>query len=413
MQNKRGSSLYRWSYKTLQNYHRRKVLKRSIIEGLGAGRSGRTGRCLLSYIPNFINHICEKHGKSLWDSDQIREVCLQSARKSFFDTPQHWQSGELVRQLIERGYIVDCIYDRDGYLLEDVTKYDLIIDEWNNLDRWAQNNPRSKKWYYALTCHWLVWNSAELERLKWLFHRRGISYPAVRQLPPMLGLDSADVISYVGSDFIAGSFGRYSQKLMRVYPNPLVEIQEMPMKEWDYAKRKFIFFGSSGWVHRGLDLVIEAFLQTDLELYICTSDDKFLNVYGKELVAKPQIKYMGFVDPSSSIFRDIAGSSATVVYPSAAEGCSYSMVQCMHFGLIPLVTEAVGLGIHNIVPPLRGKTDQELIQTIIDRCNLIASMDNRQLEATSLEIWKYATTYHTYEGYSSSIASVLDKLHDS
>lgn len=55
----------------------------------------------------------------------------------------------MVRQFIARGFVVDCIFDRVGYLVKDVSSYDVIVDEWNNLPRWASLNPSARKLLYA------------------------------------------------------------------------------------------------------------------------------------------------------------------------------------------------------------------------------------------------------------------------
>ncbi|MBI3922079.1 MAG: glycosyltransferase [Armatimonadetes bacterium] len=328
----------------------------------------------------------------------------------FASHSNHWESAELVRQLIERGFVVDCIWGRDGSLVEDVSGYDLILDEWSNLPRWAAKNPQARRWFYGTTSFWLFCNAAELQRLNWLFERRGVVLPPQWQLPPLLGLHDADVVTYFGNDFSAKHFGLYQPKLRKLWVSTSASSPHFKPKDWTQARKRFLFYGSSGWVHRGLDLVLEAFLKTDLELLICMADQKFLEVYGEDLQGRKNIQYLGFVPPDSAAFQQIVQTTSAIVYPSAAEGCSTSVLQCMQFGLIPIVTESTGLSIHPDWPPLKGETDQHLIENILQRCIEISENSDSQLEELSHGFWEYANRNHTRLAYRESLRTVLDEF---
>lgn len=406
--------LYPTLYKTMHHiFHpinRRMQLNRALVRGLGKGRPRRIGRALVSYLSDYVRFISEQATPSVWDREDLDTVLDGAIQGKFASHYQHWESSELVRQLIERGFIVDCIYDRNGYLIEDASSYDLILDEWSNLPRWAEQNPSAKKWSYVVISHWLFWNSAELQRLNWLFKRRGAALPPQRQLPPLLGPECADLVSYVGNDFILGTYGVLGSKMRRIQLCPAVTSQGLKPKDWSSAKKRFLFFGSTGWVHRGLDLVLEAFMQTDLELLICGADQGFSEVYGEELKRHKNIQYLGFVYPDSTAFQQIVANTCAVVYPSAAEGCSTSILQCMHFGLIPIVSRAAGQGVHHFWPALDGDTDQALIENILQRCSVLSEYSDHQLEELSHSFWEYANQNHTRQAYRASLSGVLDEL---
>jgi glycosyltransferase involved in cell wall biosynthesis len=323
----------------------------------------------------------------------------------------HREAADLVRELIERGFVVDCIYDRAGYLIENPSEYDFILDEWDNMARWATQNPKARKLFHGTTCHWLYWNRAELQRLDWIFRRRGAALAPERQLPAMLGLADADLVTYYGSDAALQHYGPVRPKLRKVWVCPTAASPVFSTKDWSAAKRRFLWFGSSSWVHRGLDLVLEAFMQTpDLELFICGSDRRFLDVYGEDLKKLRNVHHIGFVTPDSAQFRELVSKTAAVVYASAAEGCSTSIVQCMRFGVIPIVTEATGLSVHDFWPALAGHTDLELISDIVKRCTALAEMPDRQVEALSRRFWEFADRHHSRPAFRTSLNTVLDEL---
>jgi len=377
---------------------------------LGEGRPNRIGRALVSYVSDYVRHVTQRAGQDVWDRQDVDEVLDQLYVGSFLGHENHRTSADLVRVLIERGFIVDCIYDRAGYLIEDASRYDCILDEWDNLPRWASTNPKARKCFYGTGCHWISWNQADLQRVAWLFQRKGVALAPPFQLPPLLGLADAKLATYYGNDAALQQFGVFQPKMRKLWVCPSVASVAWKTKKWDAARRSFLYFGSSAWLHRGLDLVIEAFLKLDFDLYICGSDRGFLEVYGAELKQAPNIHYEGFVTPGSDKFKELTDKTVAVVYPSAAEGCSTSVLQCMRFGLIPLVTEATGLSIHNKWPPLKGSTDLELIEDLRRRCVELSDKSSTQLDELSRCMWDYASNNHSRPAFRTSLDGMLDEL---
>jgi len=390
--------------------HRRVRLSRLGAFNLGSGRPKRTGRALVSYVSDYVRFVTKQATPAVWDREDVDTVLDRLCTGKWAGHYHHRESADLVRELIDRGFVVDCIYDRGGYLVENAADYDFILDEWNNMERWAAQNPKARKCFHGTTCHWLYWNRAELQRLDWLMRRRGVVLAPERQLPPMLGLASADVVTYYGNDFALQHYGPVRPKLRKVWVCPSLDSREFPTKDWDQAKRRFLYFGSASWLHRGLDLVLEAFLQTDLELFICGPDNRFLEIYGNELKHHPNIHNIGFVTPGSPEFLDLVNKCSAVVYASAAEGCSTSIVQCMRFGLIPIVTEATGLSVHDYWPPLRGETDRDLIADILQRCTELSELPAEKLEELSRWFFGFAEHHHSRDAFRDSLGKVLDEL---
>jgi len=406
-------SAYKLAKKIGRPLHRKSLLSHVGAFDLGKGRPGRTGRALVAYVSDYVRYVTHQASHSVWDRndndlDQILD-CLCVGK--FASHENHRTSADLVRELIGRGFVVDCLYDRSGYLIEDVSNYDCLLDEWDSMARWARQNPKARKLFLGTTCHWLYWNRAELQRLDWIFRRRGVSLAPERQLPAMLGLADADLVTYYGNDAALQYYGLVRPKLRKVWVCPTAASSTFSSKDWSAAKKRFLWFGSSSWVHRGLDLVLEAFMQVpDLELFICGSDQRYFEVYGQELRNCRNIHHIGFVTPDSEEFRALVSKTASVVYASAAEGCSTSVVQCMRFGLIPIVTEATGLSVHDFWPALDGETDVELIADIVKRCGAIAEAPDHQVEALSRSFWEYAATHHSRAEFRKSFGAVLDEL---
>ena len=254
--------LYQSARRIGRPFIRRMSLKRIGAFELGKGRPRRIGRALVSYVSDYVRFVTERASLAVWDRDDIGEVLDRLGQGKFAGHYHHRESADLVRQLIERGFIVDCIYDRAGYLIEDVSGYDFILDEWNNMERWAAQNPNARTCFYSTGCHWLFWNRAELQRLDWLLRRKGVLLAPERQLPAMTGLAKADAVTYYGNDFARQHYAPVRPKLRKVWVCPSADSSKFETKDWNNARRRFLYYGGASWVHRGLDLVLEAFLDT-------------------------------------------------------------------------------------------------------------------------------------------------------
>lgn len=123
---------------------------------------------------------------------------------------------------------------------------------------------------------------------------------------------------------------------------------------FDWAKenierdsKSFVFFASSGQVHKGLDLLLELFSQhlKDYTLYVCSEyeqEEDFYQEYHKELYETSNIIPMGFVDIESETFREISYKCTFAILPSCAEGCAGSILTAMSAGMIPIVSKECG-----------------------------------------------------------------------
>jgi len=74
-------------------------------------------------------------------------------------------------------------------------------------------------------------------------------------------------------------------------------------------------------------------------LYICTKlDDGFARVYEKELFNTNNIHFIGFVNPYSKKFYKVMNLCNYVIHPSCSEGSPGGVIECMHHGLIPIIS---------------------------------------------------------------------------
>lgn len=153
-----------------------------------------------------------------------------------------------------------------------------------------------------------------------------------------------------GDTFSADSYKRHNRPIYYV-PSTISEHLKVDESELNNkSKKTFLYFGGSGLICKGLDIVLDAFDGlTDLKLHVCgpPTEQDFWEYYGPVLARNPQIEYHGFVDVAGPHFKKIALESSFNIFPTAAEGCATSVLTTMKAGVIPVVNYEAGVRIGN------------------------------------------------------------------
>lgn len=285
----------------------------------------------------------------------------------------------------------------------------VLIDIHFNLERW-RDHPAPVKILHATGAHWLTQNRAELERLEALRDRRGVSVIPRRTVTPSRGAECATLITCLGNDFTAGSFQFAQKPLHRIPLSSAYEFSFPGQKDWESARRRFLWMGSYGMVHKGLDLVLEAFADNpDLHLTVCGRPEKevdFFETYRKELTSLPNIHLAGWTDPASPEFEALRQTHGFCVYPSCSEGGGGSLIHCMHAGLVPIATReaSVDLGNAGMLIPLGAVPD---VARVIREAAALSAGD---LKCRAEQTWRMARQNHTLEVFRSRYSNLVREI---
>ena len=263
-----------------------------------------------------------------------------------------WQNFNMSRAFLDLGFQVDVFHFEDHEYLPR-GNYDVIVDVVSNLGRLADSlGPGTVKILYPMFCHWTVHNARSLARHRALAERRGVALPPKRLLEPNDSVERADHIFCKG-----GAFGTRSYAYSKTPVVPVNQIHPHAINEFierDHAAcaRSFLWIGGSSAVHKGLDLVLEAFAgMPELSLVVIGNvgdERRFVELYRKELYTLPNIRVAGWVDTMSTQFRELAARSVALVAPSATELSCGSVIAGMMNGLIPIATESTDIDVSGI-----------------------------------------------------------------
>ena len=379
-------------------------------------------RCVLGSVRE-INSLDKKFISLKPKRARLGNVLLCYENKGFFlnsgermpnDHTNRWESVQIAQSFLDLGYEVDVISENNDWFVP-AKHYSFFVGNRINFDRIASSlNDDCIKILHIDTAHWLFHNAGEHQRLLELQQRRGFSFPTRRYLPPNLAIEHADYATILGNDFTVSTYAYAGKPLYRV-PISSAALYPWPTdKDFETCRNHFLWLGSYGFVHKGLDLVLEAFVDMpDYHLTVCGPIDEekdFKKAYEKELYRTPNIHTRGWVNVESPEFLEISRSSLALLYPSCSEGQCGGVVTCLHAGLIPIISYQSGVDVNGFGFVLKDCS----IAAIKDSVQTIASLPIEELETRARRAWEYSRTHHTREifakEYRKSISAIFAQL---
>jgi len=303
---------------------------------------------IIKYINNQIikNHFKKNHSKNALFSYILTPFKKDSLSHTNFYEAQSW-----AKILDELGYNVDII-DFGNTKTIDLSKYDLICGFGDVFQHYFENTTSNKAItiHYGTGRHLCYVNNASLERIKNVFDRKGVWLAkSARLIEKAWAHQTAlvDGIIALGNEVCADSYRKYFTGSVYSLPAPFyktIDAETIIKQKTEESKKHYLWFGSSGLVHKGLDLCLEYFAKNqDIYLHVCgpiENESDFVTAYNKELFETPNIQVYGFVDITSKEFESILSLCSFIVFPSCSEGGSPSTLTVIgNGGLIPIITK--------------------------------------------------------------------------
>lgn len=313
----------------------------------------------------------------------------------------HWRCLQIAQTFFELGYSVDVI-DSHNMIFRPEKQYAVFVGHRINFDYIVGLlDARCVKVAHLDTAHWIFNNHATYQRKYELQQRRGMTIlGSHRIVEPNLAIESADYGSICANDFTLNTF-RHSNKPICKLPQSPSSIYAWPEdKNFQVSRNHFLWLGSHGFVHKGLDLVLEAFAEMpDVHLYVCAplqKEKEFVKSFDRELYRTANIHAIGWVDVDSPEFIEIANKCVGVVYASCSEGGGASVITCMHGGMIPIVNYESSVDVEDFGVLLKDSS----INSIKLAIQMVSTLPVEQLKQMAHRAWKYARANHTREQFS-------------
>jgi len=365
------------------------------VSAVGANAGRPPGRALLSYI--------------------LDPYLLAPGRPEPHSHTHFWESREIGRILVDLGFELDVIHWTNRTFLPH-RPYELCVDVRLNLERLAPLlGARCLKLMHIETAHGDFHNPAQRRRLAELEARRGIRLAPYKLLEPNRAIEHADAATILGNRVTQATYAHAGKPL---WPVPISQPFLYPWqegKDFAAARRRFLWFGSGGLLHKGLDRVLEVFAALpDFELTVLGPVDRepeFARAFRRELYETPNIRTHGWIDVARPEFLEVARRHLALVYPSCSEGQNGGAVTCMHAGLIPVLSRESGV---DLAPDYGLELATSSVGEIRGRVLDLAGRPAEDLAAMSRNAWEWVRAHHTREEFSRvyrrSVLEILERF---
>jgi glycosyltransferase involved in cell wall biosynthesis len=313
------------------------------------------------------------------------------------------------RVLNELGYVVDIISWDDKKFVPS-KDYDLAVfhggKNFHKIYPKLTNKPPII--HFLTGTYWRLNNAQEDRRLKDFESRHKIKLPRDRYIQ-----ESEDEVNettkgiiVIGNKFTAGTFRKYPSVIPVKNANYPDDHFNKIKKNYSKARNNFLFFAGAGNVHKGLDLVIDAFKNLQQDLYIIAPLEKdFLKAYKNEAKLK-NIHFIGEVPMRTEKFYEILDKCAFQIFPSCSEGQPGSVVEGMNQGLIPVVSKESGLDADRYGVILNENT----IDCIKKSVRQMSALDPDLVEAMAKKVRKIALKEHNPSKFRKDLKKAVQKI---
>lgn len=192
-------------------------------------------------------------------------------------------------------------------------------------------------------------------------------------------------------------------QVFRIYPHGLYN------KNFNFGADKqtdsFLFFGTAGYIHKGLDVTIEAFKQLpNLKLYVCGGMEQYILENGD---VPNNIIDCGKVNVQSEKFLELVNKCMFVILPSCSEASPSGVLTCMRHGLIPIVSKGLGLDQLNEYGFF---LEDYKIDYLKQKIEMISNTKENKLQLLSQKVYLYANKNYSLETFKNNFYSIMKQI---
>lgn len=291
--------------------------------------------------------------------------------------------------------------------------YNIVFGLEPNFIKACKKNPKSIKVYYATGAYWRHQNAVIEKRTKDfnLIHQCDVG--TSRMIEPHNAAEIADYIFQIGSKYTLETYPESIRSkiiFIRQSCHDFVFHDFINRKLKIFSTSEFIWMGSKGSILKGLDLLLDFFLNTpNKSIHIIGPIDKEVYLIYKNVVNhSPNIHIHGFLDLDSAELEEIALKSTFVIMPSGSEGgCPGAVINMMKLGCIPIVSRYAAFdGIEHMGFLIDGFSVND-IGTIVNRVSVIETSEIENLIRKNHE---FATSNFNKNVFESDIREAFSKV---
>ena len=257
-------------------------------------------------------------------------------------------------------------------------------------------------------------------RYKYFFERNNLIDPLVKDSTPMRIINKIDFDKTVKlSDLlmVIGTKQTFSNETYLKLEKPVFNYIPLIKKRTfnlDSKKNlnKFICFAGNGFIVKGVDLVVDIFLDIphlNLEIYGPTSDSLFLKYYSEKIKNSPNIMYNGFIDVGSKEFEDVCNRNSFQIFLSCSEGMATSVLTCMRYGIVPIITYESSINVDKFGYIVKEDNPKKIMEKAKEFVLTASKMDIKEFQWRRKKTIEYGKRF-SEKKYIENMSKLLKKL---
>ena len=259
---------------------------------------------------------------------------------------------EMASVLDEMGMDVD-VMDYNSTWRGDPSRWDLMVGFGGLYEESCKIGfPGQHRVLYHTGAYLPFQNMSEMARVDDFQRRHGVRLRP-RRVVDAYGPAShhlSDAIILVGNEWTASTYQSVIRPVSTINPTTNAYWRG-PRLSPPASRRGILWSGGSGCLHKGLDLVLDAFasMPAGWDLHICGDNDAAEPDFWAYYHNLPKnVHRHGWLGPASSQMRTVLDACTFIVLPSCCEGMATSVLAGMACGLVPLVSRQSGIDVDGL-----------------------------------------------------------------
>jgi hypothetical protein len=316
---------------------------------------------------------------------------------------------KIINVFSQFGYCIDLASHNDIKAIQMLSKkdYDMVFGFGDAFYEFAELRPEVLSVLYMTEHHPDFSFREEQKRADYFYERHGRRVPLERSgrfyKKEHMGHKYDSVIT-LGE---VKPFAKQYKNPYNIYPSGFISRDfEFPVKDFEKARKNFLWLGSDAVIHKGLDLLIDIFsLRDDIFLHICGLNEKSRKLLG--IPKRENLLDYGFINVQSPEFQDIIGKCAFSVLPSCSVGFATSITTSMLYGMIPVVNKDTGF---NRLNDLAFFFDDYHVESMAKVLNDLADKNPSDLISLSENVKDFASANFTLDAFESRFREIIGDI---
>lgn len=224
----------------------------------------------------------------------------------------------------------------------------------------------------------------------------------------------SDAVICLGDSHVVEQFrkedkdcGKYRQLSAFYFP----VVKSVAEKDFGACRRNILWFGSSGMLHKGLDIAIDfAAEHREYTLHICggsRQDKAFWKYYNPIIESHDNIVVHGFVDIESPLFVRLLEQCGVLLNPSISEGGAVSVLNVLgNSPLLPLYSKGTGLDLEQVGVEVESVTYENFCDALLE----LEKLPVEKFAEKALAAHELVKSRYTLENYRNNMYSYIKEI---